>query len=93
MSKRICDLTLPDLRSVDSGKNHDYNRNDQSLGRPIEISEIQCMRMVCLPCREEHWQARDQSRKSPELCRTKAHCGGVKHAGKGAIKRVDSMIK
>ena len=26
----------------------------------IEVSEVQCVRVIRFPCREEHWQARHQ---------------------------------
>lgn len=59
--------------------------------RPIEVSQIERMGMICLPSGEEHGQHRDDGREGAELSRSKAHGCHLQHASQCAIQRVDAV--
>lgn len=84
-------LVRPDLRSIISRDDHNCDGDEQTLRRAVEVSKIESMRMVRLPRGKEHWQTRNQSRKSAELGRTEAHCSCLQQAGQSTIERIDAM--
>ena len=59
----------------------------------VKVSQIQSMRMVRFPRREEHWQARYQSRKGSDSRRTVSHSSSLEQASQRTVERVDTMTR
>jgi hypothetical protein len=67
-----------------------------TLGEPptcgtVEVPEIQCMGVVCLPRREEHGQYRDQRSEGANLRRAVSDSCCLQKTCKRAVERVNSM--
>lgn len=83
----------PDTRAVDPGDNHDTAGDQDALGRAVDSAQVQSVGVVRLPGREEHGQARDESREDAGLGAAETHGGGLEETGQGAVQRVDSVVK
>ena len=96
----------PDLRAKVAGHADEGTRKNQSLciesalhqRRPhghtcgsIEISEVECMRVVCFPGGEEHRQHWHKSSKGANLGRAVSNSRSLQQASKSAVQGVDSM--
>ena len=57
----------------------------------IEISEVECMRVVCFPGGEEHRQHWHKSSKGADLGRAVSNSRSLQQASKSAVQGVDSM--
>jgi hypothetical protein len=57
----------------------------------VEISKVQCMRVVRFPGGEEHRQHWHKSSKGANLGRAVSNSRGLQQASKGAVQRVDSV--
>ena len=93
VSNQIRNSMAPDLRPVISREDHDYAADDEAFGWSVEHSEVQRVRVVRLPRREEHWQAGDQRGEDPGLGRTQTHSCGLEQACEGAVEGIDAMVK
>jgi hypothetical protein len=59
----------------------------------VEVAEVQRVSVICLPCREEHRQARHESGEGAFLRVAKPHRGRLAKACKRAIQGINAMAK
>jgi hypothetical protein len=57
----------------------------------VEVSQIQRVRVVGLPCREEHGEHRDEGSECANLCRAVTNCGALQKTGQSAVEGVNSV--
>jgi len=89
----ISQRNSPDTRSPDSRDNHDRAGNENTLGRSVDIAEEERVRVVGLPGREEHRQARAESRDNTSRRGSQAHGSGSEQTAERAVQRVNAVVE
>lgn len=71
----MCQRLRENVRPVDSRDDHDTAGNKEAFSRTIEEAKIQRVRVVRLPRREEHGEARDKCSEDAGRRRAQSHGG------------------
>jgi len=73
-AKEVVQRLMPDPGSVDTAQEHDETRDDQTLGRSVDITEVENAGMVFLPSAQVEWQRRQKEKEALfQLCRKPMH--------------------
>lgn len=89
----VCQRLRENVRPVDSRDDHDTAGNKEAFCRTIEEAKIQRVRVVRLPRREEHGEARDKRSEDAGRRCAQPHGGRFEQAGECAVERVDAVVE
>ena len=85
VANHVGDAEGPDLRAVVARDDHDGAGEDEALGRAVEVAEVEGVRVVGFPGREEHGEAGHEGGEGAGFGRAKTHGGGFAETGKGTV--------
>lgn len=91
--KDIDQALRPNSRAAVAANRHNRAGDQDALGRSVEVSKIQGVRMVRLPGREEHGKAGDEGREDARLRGSQAHSPHFQKTSKCAVQAVDAVVE
>lgn len=92
-AQHLHDRRLPNLRTAEARNSHDGSGNEQTLGGAIDVAQVESMRVVCLPGRKEHGNARAQGGENTSLGAAESHGGRLEKGRKCTVERIDAVVE
>lgn len=83
----------PHLQPKDARRQHEPNRNQNALGRAVQVAQVQRVRMVRLPRRQKHGHAGYKRDERGFARRPHAHARRLHQAPETAVERINAMVK
>ena len=85
VADHVGDAEGPDLRAVVARDDHDGAGEDEALGRAVEVAEVEGVRVVGFPGREEHGEAGHEGGEGAGFGGTETHGGGFAETGERTV--------
>lgn len=83
----------PDLRAPDTRHDHDGASDEDTFGGTVDDAEVEGVRVVRLPGREEHGEAGAQRGEDASWRSAQTHGGRLEQTGEGAVEGIDSVVE